>query len=204
MLISRFALWLALGLTFIAPAARAQKAKTDIPDPFVSALSYDSAVVRLRPMGDRVQIDAIFSFRNDSNDPARSRIDYAFVTDDVHAAPTDFVVYQEGEPVPFQHNKDGSVSFELKAGPTSTISIRALYTQPCTEPYACYPVGNETAWIRKFDHARFEVVAPKGVTIDNISYQGGKVSDFGDETVHAFSYDRPFPKQDLCVHWSSH
>lgn len=189
----------AVGL-LVLPSCRSAE-----PEPAASVpLRFHREHVTVEPSDRRVRVVGVYYFRNESDRPLATAIEYPFPVDRNHMMPFRIRVWEEAEegltPLGFTR-ADASVRWQMQFAPREERIVRVEYVQEIKRNRAVYIVTTTHAWGRPIELAEFEFRVPAHLEDVELSFEPDHVSVSGDTVVYYMRATDFLPDSDLTVAW---
>ena len=169
-------------------------------------LRFDSEIIRLRIVGDSLEVDGTYFFACQLPVDQPISLFYPFPKDSLLAGARMVdgrtrVGDGPWEALRFQAipGMDG-VRWWAPACPGDTIEMRGRYRQGLRETYARYIVTTTRAWQQPLRHARFEIRLPEGAEPVEFSFPFAEGRD-STGVVYTWEADSFYPSRDITVRW---
>lgn len=160
--------------------------------------------VTVEPSDGRVRVVGIYHFRNESDEPLATGIQYPFPVDRYQMMPFRIRVWEETQegldPLGFTR-VDASVRWRMRFTPREERTVRVEYVQEIKRNRAVYIVTTTHEWGKPIELAEFEFRVPVHFEDVEFSFEPDHVSESGDTVVYYMSATDFLPDSDLTVTW---
>lgn len=201
----------------VGPSSRAARASdlpaansgaTPHPGPAATGfpLRFDSEIVRLRIVGDSLEVDGTYFLACQLPYDQPISLFYPFPKDSLLTGARMIdgrtrIGDGPWEPLRFQTiNGTGGVRWWAPACRGDTVEMQGRYRQGLRTTYARYIVTTTRAWQQPLRHARFEIRLPAGTEPVAFSFPFAEERD-STGIVYAWETDSFFPDRDITVRW---
>lgn len=174
------------------------------PESAAAALRFYREHVTVEPSEGRVRVVGIYYFRNESDRPLATAIQYPFPVDRFDMMPFRIRVWEQSDsdltPLGFIRG-DASVRWQMRFAPHEERTVRVEYAQEIKRKRAVYIVTTTHAWGRPIELAEFEFRVPTRLEGVELSFEPDAVTASGDTTVYYMRATDFLPNSDLTVTW---
>jgi hypothetical protein len=174
------------------------------PEPAAAALRFYREHVTVEPSEGRVRVLGVYYFRNESERPLATAIEYPFPVDRFQMVPFRIRVWERTDsgltPLGFIRG-DASVRWQMRFAPHEDRTVQVEYVQEIKRNRAVYIVTTTHAWGRPIELAEFEFRIPALLKGVDLSFEPDSVSVAGDTTVYFMRATDFLPDSDLTVTW---
>jgi hypothetical protein len=182
-----------------SPPVPAKRPRRPTP---ASGVVFDSEVVELRLLPDKLQVKGTYVFANHQAWPWRGRIGYPIAVTDTQPAPEQIQVEGVGaRPVRCRTPRRCAAVLRLTLLPRDRLTVRLRYEQRLTARRAVYLVTTARKWHRPLREARFVIRHPTAWTGIKVSYPLDSRTVEGTETVLRFTKRNFLPQREVEVTW---
>jgi hypothetical protein len=167
----------------------------ELPEGNKLPIQFKEESIRVTVGAGRMEVDALYVFRNRTEVKHLSTMFYPFPIDDNHPYPDRIDV----KGARFLRREKGLI-WKLEIGPNEERAVEVTYSQECRLPEARYILTTTGRWGEELERADYEVVWPESLGDVQVSYEGRQETADGKTTLR-FSRQAFMPSRDLVVKW---
>ncbi len=176
--------------------------------PPVLPLSFDSEVVRLRVVGDSLEVEGLYRLICQRVSRPMATLLYPFPEDSLLGGARMCHLECRTTAGPWQPASYGpqphfsGVRWTIPTRSVGdTLEVRAIYRQAMRTAYARYIVTSTHAWGRPLRHARFEITLPPEASAPRFSFPFVPCSTRAG-VIYVYEADEFYPDRDITVEWT--
>ena len=154
---------------------------------------------------DYFYVDGLYYFRNTSDKELKQRLIYPFPQDSAYGKVDSLFIISviDSTITTNMQYGDKGASFTIQVEPDSTAVYRIGYQQELKGEKAEYILTTTQTWGRPFEQVNYQLVFPKELILDSLSYMPDSLKDIGNKYIFYWYKEDFMPDRNFKIHFSN-